>query len=169
MNSEMNTDMSAVASEVTLRPMRWPDIEAVHAIEVAVFDVDPWSAEQFWSELAQSTRSYVVAEHDGAIIGYAGAYLLPPDADVQTIAVSDAAQGRGVGRLLLEELIAIAVGRECSQLLLEVRSDNASAVGMYERFGFEPISKRRDYYASGVDALIMRLRPLPGREVSHEQ
>ncbi len=154
---------------VMLRPMRWPDIEAVYAIESAVFTVDPWSAEQFWGELAQPTREYIVAEDSGVIVGYAGAYLLPPDADVQTIAVSGAAQGRGVGRLLLEELIAIAVRHECSQLLLEVRSDNASALGMYERFGFESISKRRDYYASGVDALIMRLRPLPGSEVSHEQ
>ncbi len=156
-------------SDITLRPMRWPDIEAVHAIEAAVFEVDPWSAEQFWGELAQPTREYVVAEDSGVIIGYAGAYLLPPDADVQTIAVSGAAQGRGVGRLLLEELITIAVRNKCSQLLLEVRSDNASALGMYERFGFESISKRRDYYASGIDALIMRLRPLPGSEVSHEQ
>jgi ribosomal-protein-alanine N-acetyltransferase len=161
--------MSTHLTTITLRPMRWPDIEAVHAIESAVFTVDPWSAEQFWGELAQPTRSYVVAEDAGVIVGYAGAYLLPPDADVQTIAVSGAAQGRGVGRLLLEELIAIAVRHECSQLLLEVRSDNASALGMYERFGFESISKRRDYYASGVDALIMRLRPLPGSEVSHEQ
>ena len=154
---------------VMLRPMRWPDIEAVHAIESAVFTVDPWSAEQFWGELAQPTREYIVAEDAGVIVGYAGAYLLPPDADVQTIAVSGAAQGSGVGRLLLEELIAIAVRHECSQLLLEVRSDNASALGMYERFGFESISKRRDYYATGVDALIMRLRPLTGSEVSHEQ
>ena len=147
-------------SAVTLRAMRWPDIEAVHAIETAVFEVDPWSAEQFWGELAQPTREYVVAEDDGVIIGYAGAYLLPPDSDVQTIAVSPTAQGRGLGRALLEELIAIAARHECTQLLLEVRSDNVSAIGMYERFGFESISRRRDYYASGVDALIMRLRPL---------
>jgi ribosomal-protein-alanine N-acetyltransferase len=161
--------MSTRLSSITLRAMRWPDIEAVHAIEAAVFDIDPWSAEQFWGELAQPTRAYVVAESAGTIVGYAGAYLLPPDADVQTIAVSGSAQGRGVGRMLLEELIAIAVRHECSQLLLEVRSDNVSALGMYERFGFESISKRRDYYASGVDALIMRLRPLPGSGVSHEQ
>lgn len=147
-------------SAVALRPMRWPDIGAVHGIETSVFEVDPWTEEQFWGELAQSTREYVVAEDDGAVIGYAGAYLLAPDADVQTIAVSPAAQGRGVGRLLLERLIAIAVDAGCSQLLLEVRSDNASAISMYERFGFEAISKRRDYYATGVDALIMRLRPL---------
>lgn len=156
----MSIEMGIDTSAVTLRPMRWPDISAVHAIETLVFDVDPWSAEQFWGELAQTTREYVVAEQDGLIVGYAGAYLLPPDADVQTIAVSPNAQGRGVGRLLLEELISTAIGRECTQLLLEVRSDNESAIAMYERFGFESISKRRDYYASGVDALIMRLRPL---------
>ncbi len=152
--------MSTTIGSVTLRSMRWPDVEAVHAIEAEVFDVDPWSTEQFWGELAQPTRHYVVAELDGSIVGYAGAYLLPPDADVQTIAVSPAAQGRGVGRILLQELIATAVDRGCGQLLLEVRSDNASALGMYERFGFESISRRRDYYATGVDALIMRLRPL---------
>lgn len=151
-------------SAITLRPMRWPDIEAVHAIETSVFKVDPWTAEQFWGELAQPTREYVVADVDGAIIGYAGAYLLAPDADVQTIAVSPAAQGKGVGRLLLEQLIAIAVDAHCSQLLLEVRSDNESAIAMYERFGFEAISTRRDYYATGVDARIMRLRPLPRAE-----
>ena len=161
--------MSTHLSSITLRPMRWPDIEAVHAIESAVFTVDPWSAEQFWGELAQPTREYFVAEDAGVIIGYAGAYLLPPDADVQTIAVSGTAQGRGVCRRLLVELIALAVRRECSQLLLEVRCDYESSVGMYERCGVESISKRRDYYASGIDALIMRLRPLPGSEVSHEQ
>jgi ribosomal-protein-alanine N-acetyltransferase len=152
--------MTTTTIPVSLRPMRWPDIEAVHAIETEVFDVDPWSAEQFWGELAQATRRYVVAESGGAIVGYAGAYLLPPDADVQTIAVSPTAQGSGVGRLLLEELIAIAIELGSTQLLLEVRSDNESALGMYERFGFESISRRRDYYATGVDALIMRLRPL---------
>lgn len=155
-------------SAVALRPMRWPDIEAVHAIETAVFEVDPWSAEQFWGELAQPTREYLVAESDGRIVGYAGAYLLPPDSDVQTIAVSPEAHGQGIGRALLEELIAIAVRHGCTQMLLEVRSDNESAIGMYERFGFESISRRRDYYASGVDALIMRLRPLPQAPVRGE-
>lgn len=152
--------MNTTTDVVTLRPMRWPDIEAVHALETEVFDVDPWSAEQFWGELAHPTRRYLVAELDGSIVGYAGVYLLPPDSDVQTIAVSSAAQGRGIGKLLLRALIDIALELGCVQLLLEVRSDNESALAMYERFGFESISRRRDYYATGVDALIMRLRPL---------
>ncbi len=155
-------------SAIHLRAMQWPDITEVHAIETSVFAVDDWSVEQFWSELAQPTRHYVVAVDDGVIVGYAGCFVLPPDADVQTIAVSPASTGRGVGTALLQWLVACARRSGCAQLLLEVRADNAKAIGLYERAGFERISIRRDYYAPGVDAHIMRLRPL-ARVVDDEQ
>ena len=149
-------------SAVDVRPMRWPDIEPVHRLESELFTVDPWSIEQFWSELAQQSRAYAVAVDGERIIGYAGAFLLAPDSDVQTIAVSPRDQGRGVGAILLTWLIEQAVAQGCRQMLLEVRSDNVPAIAMYERFGFERISVRRDYYERGVDAVIMRLRPITG-------
>ena len=145
---------------VDVRPMRWPDIEPVHRLESELFTVDPWSIEQFWSELAQQSRAYAVAVDGERIIGYAGAFLLAPDSDVQTIAVSPRDQGRGVGAILLTWLIEQAVAQGCRQMLLEVRSDNVPAIAMYERFGFERISVRRDYYERGIDAVIMRLRPI---------
>jgi ribosomal-protein-alanine N-acetyltransferase len=147
---------------VDVRPMRWPDIEPVHRLESELFTVDPWSIEQFWSELAQQSRAYAVAVDGERIIGYAGAFLLAPDSDVQTIAVSPRDQGRGVDAILLTWLIEQAVAQGCRQMLLEVRSDNVPAIAMYERFGFERISVRRDYYERGVDAVIMRLRPITG-------
>ena len=147
---------------IDVRPMRWPDIEPVHRLESELFTVDPWSIEQFWSELAQESRAYAVAVDGERIIGYAGAFLLAPDSDVQTIAVSPRDQGRGVGAILLTWLIEQAVAQGCRQMLLEVRSDNVPAIAMYERFGFERISVRRDYYERGVDAVIMRLRPITG-------
>lgn len=147
---------------VDVRPMRWPDIEPVHRLEAELFTVDPWSIEQFWSELAQQSRAYAVAVDGERIIGYAGAFLLAPDSDVQTIAVSPRDQGRGVGAILLTWLIEQAVAQGCRQMLLEVRSDNVPAIAMYERFGFVRISVRRDYYERGIDAVIMRLRPITG-------
>lgn len=143
-----------------IRPMHWWDIADVQVLEQQLFPVDRWSAEQFWSELAQPTRRYVVACDGDVITGYAGVFILPPDADVQTIAVSPTAQGRGLGARLLEELIEIAGEAGCQQLMLEVRSDNTAAIAMYDRFGFACISTRPDYYAPSVDALIMRRRPL---------
>ena len=147
---------------IDVRPMRWPDIEPVHRLEAELFTVDPWSIEQFWSELAQPTRAYAVAVDGERVIGYAGAFLLAPDSDVQTIAVSPRDQGRGVGAVLLAWLIERAAAQGCRQMLLEVRSDNAPAIAMYERFGFERISVRRDYYERGIAAVIMRLRPITG-------
>jgi ribosomal-protein-alanine N-acetyltransferase len=147
-------------SAVEVRQMRWWDIPAVHAIETSIFMTDPWSVEQFWSELSQPTRRYFVAEIDGAIVGYAGSFVLAPEADVQTVGVAADQRGRGIGALLLTTLIEQAIQAQATQLILEVRSDNGAAIAMYQRFGFERISSRPNYYAPDVDALIMRLRPL---------
>jgi [ribosomal protein S18]-alanine N-acetyltransferase len=78
-------------------------------------------------------------------------------ADVLTIAVARAYWGRGIGSALLGALLQAAVGRGCTEVLLEVREDNPRARGLYLRRGFEEIGVRRGYYQpSGVDAIVMR-------------
>ena len=73
------------------------------------------------------------------------------------------AQGRGIGSLLLQALVDRAVRCGARSLLLEVRADNVAAIGLYRRHGFEQIAVRRRYYQPGdIDALVMRLRPVPG-------
>lgn len=156
--------MSA-APPVTLRRMRWWDVEALLPLEADLFGGLAWSAETFWSELAAPGRWYVVAVDGGDTesvpLGYAGLAASGPEADVQTIAVTRAAQGRGVGAALLRGMVDEATARGSSSLLLEVRADNAPAIGLYVRYGFERIAVRRGYYQPGnVDAHIMRLRPL---------
>lgn len=145
---------------LVIRSMRWWDINEVFVLEQQLFPHDPWTAGQFWSELARvpESRDYVVADIDGAIRGYAGLFAVAPDADVQTIAVDPSAQGRGIGQQLLTHLLEAAAARHCSTMLLEVRSDNEVAIRLYERNGFTRISKRRDYYGSGVDAFVMSAR-----------
>ncbi|TAK71323.1 MAG: ribosomal-protein-alanine N-acetyltransferase [Actinomycetota bacterium] len=147
---------------VSLRPMRWWDLAAVQALEVTVFPADPWSPEQFWGELARvpHTRWYVVAEDPGGLLGYAGLYAVAPQADVQTLAVAPRGRGRGVGAALLDALIATALARGCTEMLLEVRADNVAAQRLYDRAGFVRIAVRRDYYGPGADAWVMRRRPL---------
>ena len=157
---------SNVQPSVQIRPMRWWDIPAVTALEQALFPTDAWSEEQFWSELALDTRVYLTAERDGHVIGYAGAFVLAPDSDLQTIAVAPSVQGAGTGRRLLAELTAMVIDRGAESMMLEVRADNSPAIGMYERMGFERISTRSRYYADGTDAQIWRRRPLTSdREV----
>ena len=143
---------------VSLAPMRWWHIDDVQALEAMLFPTDAWSVEQFWQELAQPTRRYLVAtdDEDAALVGYIGMFLMPPDADVQTIAVSPDRQGRGIARLLLEAALADVERDGATHTMLEVRADNDPALGLYRRLGFERISTRPRYYADGVDAVIMR-------------
>lgn len=132
-------------------------------LERELFGGTAWSAEAFWSELASpGTRWYVAARGpDGDLLGYAGLMVVGTQADVQTVAVAPAAQGRGAGRLLLDALVSEAVRRGATSLLLEVRADNAPAIALYRRAGFERIAVRRAYYQPGaVDAWVMRRRPL---------
>ena len=140
--------------------MRWWDLEAVHAVEAALFP-DPWSVETFWSELAHvpETRHYVVAEDAGEVVGYAGLVATGHQADVQTLAVRAGHQGRGLGGELLRALLDEARRRGAGEVLLEVRAENAAAQQLYARHGFERIGVRRGYYRpGGTDAHVLRLR-----------
>ncbi|MFE9246593.1 ribosomal protein S18-alanine N-acetyltransferase [Nocardiopsis sp. NPDC006938] len=160
---------------VRLRPMTADDVPAVMALERALFPQDAWSEGMLREELAEvSTRYYVVAETetetetgDGAagadtatatgagLVGYAGLRFVPPEGDVQTMAVATDAWGRGIGRALLTELLDQAAARGVTHMFLEVRSDNPRAQDLYTRFGFEAIGVRRGYY-KGADAIVMR-------------
>lgn len=140
------------------RPMRWWDIEEVHAIEREVFAETAWTAAQLWSELAQEDRTYLVVESAGRIAAYGGVMVRPPTADIQTIAVAPADRGRGLARDLLGRLLTIADTGECTEVLLEVRADNDPAIALYASEDFEVIARRTSYYGAGQDALIMRRR-----------
>jgi ribosomal-protein-alanine N-acetyltransferase len=145
--------------ETTLREMTWRDIPALTALEPALFADDAWSARSWWAELAgRPWRSYVVAEQSGTVVGYAGVHCGGEVADVMTIAVAPAAQGKGLGAVLLHWLIAEAQQAGAEHLMLEVRADNRVAQRLYAATGFATLSVRRKYYQPGdVDALVMRM------------
>ena len=147
------------AGELVLRKMTWRDIPALTALEPALFADDAWSEQTWWAELAgRPRRSYVVAEQGGVVVGYAGVDRHGEVADVMTIAVAPAAQGQGLGSLLMDWLIDAARYGGAEHLMLEVRADNTAAQQLYSKMGFAMLTVRRRYSQPGdVDAHIMRL------------
>ncbi|HEY9495360.1 MAG TPA: ribosomal protein S18-alanine N-acetyltransferase [Intrasporangium sp.] len=145
-------------SAPVLRDLEWTDLETLAALEVALFADDAWSEPTWWAELAgRPRRDYVVAIDDGQVLGYGGIDVSGDVADLMTIATVPEAQGRGLGRRLLDELVRRAEGSGAEALLLEVRADNEAAKRLYGTSGFEVISVRRRYYQPGdIDALVMR-------------
>ena len=143
----------------TLRRMRWWDIPSVLQLEAELFAEDAWSDAMFWSELAErETRHYVVADDDDVVVGYAGLCVYSADvAYVQTVGVAGQHQRRGIGTLLLRDLLHESDGKGCTKVDLEVRADNPAAIDLYRRHGFREVGIRRGYYQpSGADALVMR-------------
>lgn len=139
-----------------IRPMKWWDLEQVLAIENEVFGASAWPPESYWGELARDDRYYVV-DDEGRVRGYAGLWLAPPDADVQTIAVAPDARRQGLGAALLDHLIDHARSVGCRRLHLEVRADNAAAAHMYQDRGFRTVRVRERYYPDFSDAIVMGL------------
>lgn len=138
--------------------LRAGDIDEVLLIEEDLFGVERWTPGMFRSELDQGFY-YLAArdDSDGSILGYAGLAVTAPDeAWVNNIAVRRDAQRRGVGRALLEALLAEAARRVVDRVLLEVAADNVAAQKLYAEYGFEAIAVRRGYYQpSNTDALVM--------------
>jgi ribosomal-protein-alanine N-acetyltransferase len=138
---------------ISLDRFRWWHIDQVLGIEDDLFGPEKWSAAMFWNELAQR-HFYLVARDGDDVVGYAGLAVVGPDeAWVQNIAVRRDAQRHGIGRRLLEALLA-QVGKR--KVLLEVAVDNAAAQRLYATYDFEPVGLRRGYYQpSNTDALVM--------------
>jgi len=148
---------------VQLRDADAGDLDAVMAIEHAVFPTDAWPRESMLSELSNRHTRYLVAFDQGApddLLGYAG--LLAPagatQADIQSVAVVESARRRGLARSMVQTLVAEARDRGAREVFLEVRVDNPNAQALYDSLGFERIAVRKGYYQpDNVDGVVMRL------------
>lgn len=156
--------MTAVATGVVLASMGQAHLDAVHAIETIVHG-RPWSREQFVEELRHpDDRRYLVALHDGEVVGYGGVQVIAGDAHVTTVAVRPDARRRGIGSRLVAALLDEGRSRGATAATLEVRASNRPAQELYRRFGFAPVGVRRAYYDdTGEDALVMWLHDLGDR------
>jgi ribosomal-protein-alanine N-acetyltransferase len=147
--------------EVVVAPMRPRDLRGVLRIEEAVFAA-PWSHRLFVEELAQRTsRAYRVAWVDTDIVGFAGLMAVDDEAHVNNVAVDPDWQGRGLGAVLVLDLVRVALERGLRHLTLEVRVGNEPALALYRRFGLSPVGVRPNYYPeTGDDALVMWARDI---------
>jgi N6-L-threonylcarbamoyladenine synthase/protein kinase Bud32 len=148
----------------TIRPFAQSDIESVATLEALTFP-DPWTPAMFAEEIAETSRAWFVAQDSaGALVGYAGvAVLADNDAHIMNLAVAASHRGQGIGRQLLDALLAAAAGLGAQRVTLEVRSENAEAIGLYESVGLESVGVRPGYYGPGHSAVIM-WGDLPGFE-----
>ena len=146
-----------------LRPGHLRDLDALVALENAVFTTDILSRRSFRRFLAASNSSLIVAEESGKLAGYA-LVLYPPRsklARLYSIAVAPHIASRGIGPLLLAAAEAAAARRRRRAMRLEVHEHNTRAIGRYEKSGYRLFGRHHRYYDDGGDALRFE-KPLGG-------
>ena len=168
-----------------VRGMRRTDVSAIARIEAERHPVGAWSSTAFHDALDGSDRYLCLVVvgvpspggHDqrggpgadeggpgadeggvGAdgVVAYGVVSVVGGVADLDNLTVRGDHERRGIGRWLLGLLLDAAVDRNAGEVLLEVRHDNGPAIALYAADGFAAISRRRSYYAPGMDAIVMR-------------
>lgn len=140
---------------VEIRTARASDVDALAAIENAVFPGDRISRRSFRKLIERETAEALVAVADDRVAGYAIVLLRTGSgvARLYSIAAAPGHEGQGVGRTLLDAAEDAAFDRERMLLRLEVREDNQRAVRIYEKAGYRRIGREADYYEDGATAL----------------
>ncbi|UVJ44781.1 ribosomal protein S18-alanine N-acetyltransferase [Pseudomonas sp. LS1212] len=144
-----------MSDAVTFRPMTEADLDAVLKVEYAAFS-HPWTRGIFLDGL-KSYEIWLMFEGNQQV-GHGVINVIIDEAHLLNITVKPESQGRGLGLRLLEQLMSRAYQLNARECFLEVRASNQPAYRLYERYGFNEIGRRRDYYPAvggREDALVM--------------
>jgi len=152
--------------------MTFADLDSVLAIERVSFPT-PWSRGAFVYELKENQVARCwVTRAAGEVVGYLCVWEVGSELHITNLAVHPAWRRRGIARTLLGAILEDARRRGFTLAVLEVRPAKQEAPGLYERFGFRVIGRRKGYYYdTGEDALIMEadLTAAPARDQSQQE
>ena len=137
------------------------DLPVLVSMERVLFADSPWSMGQFKEEFkgVPNSRYFLVATNgEDRIVGYAAVLVVAPgvEADVLTVAVLPDYTRQGIASQFMAELEKWSITKGAPAMMLEVGTENASAIALYEKLGYENISTRKGYYGPGLDAFVMR-------------
>jgi len=156
--------VTAIAGALHIRRAVEADVNAMVAIERASFS-DPWTASAIASTLRYDHMRVLVAEERGELggdgagrpLGYVVAMVAGQEAEIADLAVSPDARRRGIGRALIDRLLADLEAEGVESVFLEARESNRGARALYESRAFRGIGRRRGYYRLPVeDALLLK-------------
>lgn len=141
-------------SALLILPFAAAHTHAVAGIEKLCFAA-PWSESSLGLLLTGDNGGFV-ALYDDTVVGYIGYLGVLDELEITNIAVHPDHRRQGIGAALLEALIAHAKKLRAARITLDVRVSNTPAISLYQKFGFAPCGKRKNFYSHPrEDAVIM--------------
>jgi ribosomal-protein-alanine N-acetyltransferase len=113
-----------------------------------------WNARSFADVLSMPGAAGSIILVDGAPLGFGLTLQALDEVELLLLAILPQARGRGLGLLLLDNLLSAAVARGAKRALLEVAEKNIPAIGAYTKVGFTICGRRKQYYPGPTDAVL---------------
>ncbi len=156
-----------------VRLARQEDTEAIRAIynaevvgSTVTFDLRPRTeAEQrAWVDRHQGAHPALVAVEGPTVVGFASLSAFRDRAAYATtvedsLYVDTAWRGRGVGRLLLDELMAVALARGFHTVIARISGENEPSIALHRACGFTPVGVEREVgrkFGRWIDVAVMQ-------------
>jgi ribosomal-protein-alanine N-acetyltransferase len=142
---------------VRIGPLDLAELPAVAEIERLSFPT-PWSLSSFRYELVENPYAtlFGVRPDRGGVVAFGCVWVIDQEIKINNIAVHPAWRGRGLGRRLVDYILAFGREQGCIEATLEVRPSNGPALRLYGSAGFRTVGRRRGYYSdTHEDALVM--------------
>jgi ribosomal-protein-alanine N-acetyltransferase len=143
--------------QILIRDMGFDDVAMVAQLERRSYAF-PWS-DAIFRDCLRAGYYCCVAQLDHIVMGYAIMSSGAGEAHVLNLCVAQDYRCRGIGTQLLGHLLEFARSLGVSDVFLEVRPSNTSAIRLYQSQGFSQIGMRRGYYQAAdgrEDAVVLR-------------
>ena len=144
-------------TNIRIVPMNADHLEEIERLERICFS-RPWNRRMLAEELENQCAAFLVAVDGdtGTVLGYAGLLVVADEGYITNVAVFPEHRRCGIAAKILEVYLNFAKANQLAFVTLEVRPTNAAAIALYQRYGFEEVGRRKNYYdLPKEDALIL--------------
>lgn len=144
--------------DIKTRPMETADLDRVCLLEERSFSM-PWKREDFEAMIARDDSTYYVICDGDNVIGTAGYTFNGFEGYINNVVIDEEYRNLGLGKVLMQALLAHGKRKGINEYTLEVRVGNVSANRLYESLGFKSEGIRKNFYERPTeDAYVMWLR-----------
>ena len=140
--------------KITFDDFRQEYIDKIYEIEKDSIDV-AWTKEQLIGLIGNPDVVARVGLLDGEVVCSYSFNIIIDEGDVNNLSVDKSWRGKGIGNLLIEDMILSAKSKNLQNITLEVNENNVVAINLYNKYGFKVEGKRPKFYNGKDAALVM--------------
>lgn len=140
---------------IIIEEMKLKDLRNIKNDLTSEFD-DFWNFNILKEELQNENSKYIVAKINDEVVGFAGIKIIIDEADIMNIVVKNNFRKKGIGFLLLQQLIDLSKTLNITSISLEVNEKNIAAISLYKKFNFKEIGIRKKYYNNNNAILMIK-------------